>query len=321
MAILTHLQSGNFFYLRAFHRFGRLAHSVDTLFEHPEITRIHAVIEWLEQQWYINDLSRNGVWVNGKQIIKNQNVPIYKGDTISFSQANELVYKVTNDDAPSDLLLPENNDNDAIILDKYHFLPDNKNPKLIIYFDQQEKIWSYESVEDHQQKIINDGQNLYDGEHTWQLFQAEMTMLENTLDLKPLTSTHLTFIFNLSLDEEQTELKVSTGDKTIEFDVRSHHYLTLLLARYKLHDINNRFAKDAQGWIQIKKLEKDLGLSEAHINIQIHRARKQFVELFNNEIYANELIERKRGKVRFGGEHFTIYKGHNCESTSIASKL
>ena len=66
MAVLTCKDSGKAF-ICDFHRFGRLAHSVDTLLNYPEITRIHAVIEWVEPHWYIRDLSKNGVWLNGRK--------------------------------------------------------------------------------------------------------------------------------------------------------------------------------------------------------------------------------------------------------------
>lgn len=318
MAVLKHIESQSKFYLRAFHRFGRLVHSVDTLLDFPEITRIHAVIEWLNEQWCINDLSKNGVWLNDKKISKNQNIPLKKGDNIRFSEVNNAVYQVICVDPPRDLLLPENaSHEDVIFLDQYHFLPDNKQPEVIVFFDSQQHCWYYETMQDHLLTLMSDGQNLYIGGKSWCLFQAESTMQEKTVELKRQPNNNLEFIFSLSLDEELAELKIKKNKVTLDFDVRSHHYLTLLLARYKLNDMQNNFEADVQGWVQVKKLAKDLGISESHVNIQIHRARKQFVEILNNEIIPSALIERKRGKVRFGGKTFTIYKGKKIESSNL----
>jgi hypothetical protein len=315
MAVLTCKDSGKSIYLRDFHRFGRLAHSVDTLLNYPEITRIHAVIEWVEPHWYIRDLSKNGVWLNGRKLEKHSKSQLALNDKISFSELNKVTYQLTSIEPPKDLLLPVANDSlNAIVLERYHFLPNNHDPVIIVYFDPHNYMWCYESTDDHQVSPLEEGQTLAIDGQQWQLFKAEMTSQENTIDLSPISTNDLEFIFSLSLDEEQTELKVKHNDGLQDFDVRSHHYLTVLLARYKLADIKNKFAPEVQGWVQVKKLARDLGINECHVNIQIHRARKQFIESFNN-MSADTLIERKRGKVRFGGEHYVIYKGQACEST------
>lgn len=316
MAILASLNSDVSFYLRDFHRFGRLAHSVDTLLNYPEVTRIHAVIEWVEPHWYIRDLSKNGIWLNGKRLDKQINSPLALNDRLSFSEINNLDYQLTSIDPPRDLLLPINGTNThCILLERYHFLPDSQHPTAVIFYDPDRLSWCYENTETHQLVTLEDGHQITIGEQLWQFFQAEMTSQENTLNLNPTPINDLQFIFNLSLDEEQTELKIRQHNTLIDLDVRSHHYLTVLLARNKLADIKNKFEKDVQGWVQVKKLARDLGINECHVNIQIHRARKQFMESFNNTLSADVLIERKRGKVRFGGKCFTIVKGPNCEST------
>ncbi|CAM2916235.1 FHA domain-containing protein [Pseudoalteromonas distincta] len=322
MAILKHTKLQKNLYLRAFHRFGRLAHSVDTFLDFPEVTRIHAVIEWLNEQWYINDLSKNGVWLNDIKITTNQNTLLKQGDKLSFSQINNLMYHVTSVEPPRDLLFPVNESQEQIIyLEQYHFLPNNKHPEVILHFDSQQHCWYYEDMHEHLQQPINDGQDLRVGNNVWRLFLAGAATQEKTVELKAQPSNNLEFIFNLSLDEELAELKIKSQTTLLDFDVRSHHYLTLLLARYKLQDMQNGFEADTQGWVQVKKLAKDLGISEAHVNIQIHRARKQFVELLNNEIMPSALIERKRGKVRFGGKLFTIYKGKKIESSNLENTI
>ncbi|GGE99594.1 FHA domain-containing protein [Pseudoalteromonas gelatinilytica] len=316
MAVLICKDSGKSIYLRDFHRFGRLAHSVDTLLNYPEVTRIHAVIEWVGPHWYIRDLSKNGVWLNGKKLEKQTKSLLSLHDYISFSEVNNVAYQLVSIEPPKDLLLPVSNDSlDAIELERYHFLPNNQDPKIIVYFDPNKYTWCYENTDDHQLMALEDSDIITIDDQQWQLFKAEMTSQENTIDLSPPASTDdIEFIFSLSLDEEQTELKVKHNDELQDFDVRSHHYLTVLLARYKLADIKNHFAPEVQGWVQVKKLARDLGINECHVNIQIHRARKQFIESFNF-MSADTLIERKRGKVRFGGEHYVIYKGQACEST------
>ena len=61
---------------------------------------------------------------------------------------------------------------------------------------------------------------------------------------------------------------------------------------------------------------KDLGVDMRYLNIQIHRARKQFSEVLVNVHDAENIIERQLRKVRFAGASFMIYKGCELESTS-----
>ena len=68
-----------------------------------------------------------------------------------------------------------------------------------------------------------------------------------------------------------------------------------------------------QGWIYTDKLARDLGLAETHLNIQIHRARKQLVEGLNNEGEADTFIQRRGGKVRLGVDLFEVIKGSTFE--------
>jgi hypothetical protein len=92
------------------------------------------------------------------------------------------------------------------------------------------------------------------------------------------SENELTFIFSLSQDEESTDLRLQSKTLCIDFEIRSHHYLTALLARYRNQDNQNRIDEHLQGWVSIEKLTTDLGLTESHVNIQIHRARKQLAD-------------------------------------------
>jgi hypothetical protein len=47
-------------YLNAYHCFGRSTTNVDTVILASEISRLHAIIEWANEQWLIRDISSNG---------------------------------------------------------------------------------------------------------------------------------------------------------------------------------------------------------------------------------------------------------------------
>ncbi|MCW9001005.1 MAG: hypothetical protein OQK04_20000, partial [Kangiellaceae bacterium] len=117
----------------------------------------------------------------------------------------------------------------------------------------------------------------------------------------------LSFIFNVSGDEESTQLILKTSDQSIDLKVRSHHYLTLNLARKRVEDIKNGLNKEQQGWVFCDQLSQDLGIELSHFNIQIHRARKQFSDSLNN-LHLDQLFERQSGKIRLGSQNIFIEK-------------
>jgi hypothetical protein len=126
------------------------------------------------------------------------------------------------------------------------------------------------------------------------------------------------FVFSLSLDEETTQLELHQPKQkqTIDLGVRSHHYLLLQLARHRADDITRGLDSKSQGWIYADHLAAELGLDITHMNIQIFRARKQFADNLPETVDHESLLERRGGKIRFGGVKFKIYKGATLTTTS-----
>lgn len=118
---------------------------------------------------------------------------------------------------------------------------------------------------------------------------------QETIDISYGSDNEMTFVFCLSQDEESTELRLEGATQLIDFDIRSHHYLTVLLARYRSEDMAKMIDKHLQGWVSIDKLTNDLGLTESHVNIQIHRARKQLADKLKTlNLSGPMLIKRKK---------------------------
>ncbi|KZN43685.1 FHA domain-containing protein [Pseudoalteromonas luteoviolacea] len=317
MAKLRVKDSTEVIYLKAFHRFGRLIYSVDTQVSGVEISRIHAVIEHNGDNWELRDLSKNGVWMNGQRIAYNQAIALKVDDEITFSEMHPQTFIVYSTSPPKDLLIPTNNEqpDDVISLEKYHFLPSESDPEIVVFYDNEKVCWCYEHLESGKIVALTDSDNLSVADELWYLFQVEAASQEATMPIDNAHQSSLEFLFDISLDEEITELKVNHNGASLDFDIRTHHYLTALLARYKARDEAAVEEEQERGWVSVSQLSKDLGISESHINIQIHRARKQFVDLVDDKSLAEKIIERKRGRVRFGGKHFTIKKGAHTEAS------
>ncbi|KNC67151.1 FHA domain-containing protein [Pseudoalteromonas ardens] len=323
MATLKHKQQSKYLYLKSFHRFGRLKHSVDSCFDELAISRIHAVIEWQQGYWFLRDLSRNGTWLNDVRVPYNQDVALNINDEIRFSDSSCHSFSVTDLAPPEDLLVPYSHDElvdgqePVIQLENYHLLPSESDPELIVYFNSTEQTWCYEEVGSEHPVSITDGEQLRFAQQVWSLIQTRASQQECTAEVAETDPGDLEYLFTLSQDEEYAELQVKQAQEKVDFETRTHHYLTALLARYKVKDMQHQVDDASQGWVSVKQLSRDLGLTESHINIQIHRARKQFVDRMKDKSMAESLIERKRGRVRFGGRHFSIVKGQQLEASTL----
>lgn len=311
-------------YLKNFHSFGRLSFTVSTLLSKSNISRIHAIAEWLDGSWYMRDLSSNGVWINKQRIPKDQPFKLNLNDIVCFAKDKEFVFTVVDLSAPTDLLLKKEALSSKIIeaipLASYNILPDEKNPKAVVYFDANKKSWYLEKVgidEDKSSVQKLDEKDCFQIEYsTWQLQLVDHLMHTELLPQSRYCLDDLSFEFKLSQDEESTQMLLNMPDKTIDFDIRSHHYLTLNLARQRFEDMVQGIDDSEQGWIYADMLAKDIGVDANYLNIQIFRARKQFVDLFSGHIGAEDFIQRRAGKIRFGGPNFRIKKGQAIECQS-----
>ena len=324
MAKLSISQSKSKIYLKPFHQFGRLSGTVDTLISHPEISRIHAIIEWVNNTWYLRDISKNGLWLNDKKVNANTLYALSLHDKIRFNETSNIEFCVENLDEPCDILVlqqPNQNetalDDDVVFLAPYNFLPTEDAPEIVFYFDTERKTWFCEKIDTMTTMRIDDGECIQFSNSIWQLIKgAEKSALE-TIESTTNSTQSVVFIFNISQDEEETELKVTYDNREVDLSIRTHHYLTALLARYRSRLKNEASDEYFTGWISIQALSRDLGLSESHINIQIHRARKQIAEAFCElGLIVPTLIERKKGYARFASDNFKIFKGNKLETVS-----
>lgn len=200
----------------------------------------------------------------------------------------------------------------AIFLSNYNLLPDETNLQVALYYNDLEQQWYYEDLRTQlaPRKVFNGEQILVDAEN-WRL--QLFSRIDETQLLEHHEIAQLAFRFDLSLDEESTHLQLKTPESQVDFKVRSHHYLTLHLAREKARHANQGIDAESQGWVDMEMLSRDLGMDTNHLNILIHRARKQFTDQVRQIDNADRLFERQNGKIRFGGEHFSIYKGASLE--------
>ena len=313
MAKLLDVKTKQPIYLFAHHNFGRLADIVDTQIQDAQISKHHMSITWQNNAWHIRDLSLNGTWVNKHRLTSNELTELHQGDEIYLADLTAPVFIVDDLSPPCDMLIPLGPSiADEIELTNYHLLPNEQQPQIALFFENQQ--WFMEDLNDdkHLKVALSENDIIAIKDQKWRLFTCRLAEQTQQAKGPQYSLAQLKFIFDLSLDEEHTKLAVHAPDTDIDLDTRIHHYLTLNLARSKNQDADKGLALDHQGWLYPQQLMKDLGVDYCHLNILIHRARKQFSDAIN-VCDSHSFIERHNGKLRFGGLKFQIKKDSQIE--------
>lgn len=318
MAYLLDQATNTCFPLAPHHTFGRLANSVDTLVDKPYISKLHAAIEWTGNHWCLKSLGLNGTWINDSRFNQGDSCDLQLHDEIRFAEPRDPGFKILDLTPPCDMLWPLDQSLDQlkpIPLSHYHLLPNPNYPQLALFFDESTQLWYSERLNQEQephQKISHGDLLEFDGGR-WQFMQAQIYGPTEAKSSRHLNDYH--FIFRLSLDEETTQLELHHQQHIQDFGVRTHHYLLLQLARHRVGDATRGLDNESQGWIYADQLGAELGLDNTHMNIQIFRARKQLADSLPNLLGQQCLVERRGGKLRFGCEKLSIYKGATLIST------
>lgn len=301
-------------FLKSYHTFGRQRMTIDTVIDKPVISRHHAIIELSGGKWQLRDVSTNGVWLNDKKIDKNISYKLSINDKIDFAIVGENSFVVGNLDTDGRYLVSQSSPQQAIELCDQMVLPNEQDPQFIIYHDKIIDYWFIEDLNTNDRQALFDGGIVRAMGTQWQyLCTTELQATE--VSHATNTSSPCTLQFNVSQDEENTHLKVIVNDKEFDLGARTHHYLLLLLARYRIEDKDAGTELSMQGWQYREQLAKDLGVQMNHMNILLHRARKQLADLAEQGAEdLSYLVETYFGKIRLNCQDVSITKGTQLES-------
>ncbi|MEH6588441.1 MAG: FHA domain-containing protein [Halioglobus sp.] len=312
MAQIRDTESQEIYNLRAHHTFGRSTERSDTVVSSLIASRMHLALEWDGQRWNARDLSKNGSWLGANRLVVNESTPLKLGDKIHLGSPEMPPLELIDDSEPVSALVglagaP------SIALKSFVFLPDQQSPEAVVIYSYQRRTWVVHAMDqDTPQQpadMLHHGDTLNFGDKEWQVFLAE-TQQSTVINQQPQNSLDdAEFVFDLSQDEENTALHLKLANQELNLGERSHHYLLLHLARLRAVEAAKGFDSKTQGWIDNEQLKKDLGMDMPHINIMIFRARKQLGESLEDSLDSEMLVERGRGRMRFGCSSFRIFKG------------
>ena len=312
MATLKNSFSGESCLLRTHHLFGRDGARCDTVIGDPYVSRMHAHIRWMGGRWELHDHSSNGTLVSGTLVRDGERVVLQQGDLIHFSKASASYWHVDELNDPADMLWPLRDPARPILLDSVHVLPGDAAAAVTIV-RSADGDWLCDDTSTL--RVLRDGDEVVSGDLAWRLVLAHShaTMVLPESSGMPVSLQRIDF--TVSRDEEHVRAVLHTRGGTADLGERAHHYCLVTLARICSADVQAGYDAASQGWVDLEVLARMLGTDVSHVNVQIHRARAQVAALLSPDMA--QLVERRRGSVRFGTLGFRVFRGEllECQST------
>ena len=306
MARLVNLISGEQIELFTQHSFGRDPVLSSTHLDDSYISRSHATIFWDGEHWLLRDMSRNGTFLNGKRLNRDDNHSIAVGDKIVFGSERAPQWQLMDASHPKTMLVPKEG-GEVILLYDFHTLPSEEEPQILLYSNDGRWICETES----QSFVLSSGDMIGTSTQQWRFVEAipvaetEIFERDNTKLLEELN-----YRFDVSQNEEHVFLRLQYNGTEFNLQERVHHYVMLELARKRIADREAGLAEAEQGWIGRKEFAIMIGLDDTNLlNIQIFRFRKQVHKVVpQNEVAAN-IIQSRRNEIRIMSPNIEIQGG------------
>jgi hypothetical protein len=268
------------------------------------------VIRWRNGRWMLSDHSRNGTYVDGRQLAAGEPFPLEIGAELRLGRGQAVAWRVQDLAEPVDVLVPPDSRQPVIALAPHNLLPSSEAPELCIY-QARPGLWMLEQNEET--RALKDGDRLQVGSAGLHRFLAAAPMDDTQVAEIARDAAAPCLVMRLSLDEEHASLEVKDGTARTDLGERSHHYCLATLARRRKADQERGIEPGAQGWLGSAELARMLGMEATHLNIQIFRAREQLMTALPGIAALSRLIERRRGELRIGDLPFEIYRGDGLE--------
>ena len=311
MALIENMETHEMTFLHSYHLFGRNSQNCNTVINNQDVSRAHATLHWTANGWNIQDHSRNGTLINGEVIHRNS-AKIGHGTILQFGSTHSVLWKIIDIKPPNNYLQSTTHKNKILVLEHCHALPNDENPKIVLYKAENRR-WFAEMG--HEKIPLHNGMRLNIDNEEWQFVENEV--LFETMDYGHIYYNAY-FKFCVSSDEEDIRLKLIADNQEYDLGRRAYNYLLLALTRKRLRDIDLGFGKDDQGWLSMKKLEKDVSRELGHdvdayyLNLQIYRLRKHLMEMKPFGHLFSNVIERRTGELRFTFPQVKVVKNNLC---------
>lgn len=271
------------------------ASSCDLRLSAVQVSAEHAALRWTQGRWMLVDLcSRNGTWVGGSRLSSGGSANLSLDTPIGFGSIDE-VWRLKDDAPPRPFVRATGRDIE--IIDGLIGLPSAEQPLLTIG-QSSDGTWF---VEDDEGRRSTEDRDIHrvDGMR-WRVYlPSELPRTVGTRVSMPVEDTQLLIRHDQTEEHIVAELRAQQG-AYVELGSRAHHVLLLELARARLHDRARCIVPAEEGWIHREELSERLKIDVNHVNIMIHRLRRQLAELGVND--GLNMVQRRArsGLLRLG---------------------
>ena len=299
---LKSLSGSRLVYLRDYHTFGRRSDTVDTAIDSKCISKLHAIIEWRKPKWLIKDVSKNGVKLNSRVMPAQKFIALNVGDKIDFAGESEFTLSILDLDAPTSMLINQASPTKTIEITQSILLPNEETPELALYRCHDHKQWFTEPIQQDREPLFHRNGDLIEfNDSVWEFL---IIAIDDELDPAPRQTNldEVAFRFGINPHKRSTNLTLIKSGLEINLGDESHYSLLAHLVRSQSEQ------EDDSIWLNNQKVRRELGLSEAQMNLQIFNARKQIEEALPNVAGHSKLKERKRRELKVNIKNFEIYK-------------
>ena len=300
---LERTTSGEIIVLRSRFLVGRSA-ACDLRIDDPRVSGEHASLRWTGTVWEVRDLgSKNGTFVGARRLAAGERVPLIVGDTIALGAAGPPAPVLVLPDAapPTAGARHATSGVTRLASDGLLVLPDDEHP-LVTLVEGGDGRWVLEA--EGAARLVSDGETVSAGGEAWTLDlpQGKSSTLEAGPAAPALESIALRFV--VSRDEERVDITVVCPSEEIHLPSRSHHYLLVTLARARLAAADASPAE--RGFLDRSDLCRMLATDELRLNVDVHRARRQFAALGIRG--AANIVDRRTGtgRIRLGVERVDV---------------
>lgn len=303
MATIINTSTKEKVYLQFQHTFGRGADN-STKINIPDVSNKHATIFWQAKHWNIKDHSRNGTIIN-RNFIHNQAIRLNQDDLIKFGKDSSAEWKIEDLSPPLSYLKSLMSDKLIILKEVYYALPDKRNPE--IEFLRGNNQWTLRK--NGKALHLEDLQTFELGNERWVFVKNNLS--DETVDYGRIKNDAL-FAFRLSANQEQVRVKIIVEALEMDLGERSYNLMLLILARKRQEDIQAGYSPKNQGWMWVEHLTEQLSKEELreidqyNLNVRIYRLKQQLLKLQPYGSQFVNIIERRRGEVRFNHENIEI---------------
>lgn len=272
------------------------------------VSNEHAKLSWSGLHWQLRDLgSYNGTRLNGKSLSPGTPVMVARNDVLEFGSPDAR-WTLADDGPPVPWARSLRDEHVIAVRDGWLLLPDAERPSASV-IARADRTWELEAG--GVRRSVADQETIEVLGESFQLFLPHIEDAEPTSTHEPrLRLCDVSAEFEVSPDEEHVDVWVRSVHRTLKLPPRAYHYMLLTLARQRLQDRAASCAESEAGWVHIEALAHALRTDVEKLNVDIFRARKQWLD--TGVLDAQGLVERRpeTRAVRLGLQHVEVRRAH-----------